>query len=738
LKIGDGYVKFHVMLRLRYIVFLVLFYHFVSTFLLCQETVYSSGDLVVKAMYLEQSKNQVFATGNVEVRYKNIVLFTERIELDTETKELFAEGSVVIQLPDEVVNCESIHFNLDSSEGELKKVLGMVQPSVFYEADSLQRKSENTYIIESGKITSCSQPDPRWSFSFGKGTFKKDDYVEMWHPVLSIKKVPVFYFPYIRYPLNKERATGFLTPQLGVSGQKGFFYSQGFYWAMRRNMDATLNFDYYGARGLGGGLEYRYIFNKGTGGQVNFYFFNFKKDPLVEEPDPDASNSAYILRLKHNQPLPSGFSLVADFDYQSSFDFLREFDNNFRRAVISNRSSQVYLSRSWSYFNLSIRASQMETYFTEIDNSIIRKNLPSVSFSSSKIKLISPLYFSFSSGFSRWEYGWQTDYENKIQTRSQSLNFRPTLTLPFTAIPWLTLNTSVSAVYNLYFQTYSPNTRHVVNEPLLSDNYSIRTELIGPVFFKIYNDSQNKPKLKHIIEPSLDYMYETPISFYDRIITPTGRFTRSHQVSYSLTNRFIMKQNERPTEILALGINQTYFLVSDEESPMQLYEVDGKVPKFSDISGYLRFYPASKYTFDFSVGLNPYFWTFSSLRASVNLGASADPVFLRINWYKSINPYLEDILGDRHQVGFYGGLNIPSLNIEAIAEVDFNIEEMELLYTAFALVFNYQCVDIRADARVFYFRDIYYSNQKPEMQFRITIGLGNIGKTTDFLGGLGF
>lgn len=710
----------------------------ISNFLFNQESTFSSGGFIIKANYWEQIKNRIIARGNVEVRYKQIVLFADGIEMDTETKEVFAEGSVIIQLPNEVIECESIRFNMDSSEGELKKVLGMVQPSVFYEADNVQRKSENTFIFEKAKISSCAQPEPRWSFSFGKGTFKKDDYIEMWHPVFSIKKVPIFYFPYIRYPLKKERATGILMPQMGVSGQKGFFYSQGFFWAMSRNMDATVNFDYYAARGMGGGLEYRYLFNRGTGGQVNFYYFNFKKDPLIVEPDLESSNNAFILRLKHNQPLPLDFSLVADIDYQSSYDFLREFDNNFRRAVVSNRSSQVYLSRSWSYFNLSARASNMETYFVQIDNSIIRRNLPSVAFSSSKIKLFSPLYFSFSSGFSRWEYGWQSAYENNTQTRSQSLNFQPTLTLPFTAIPWLTLNTSVSAIYNLYFQTYSPNTSKVVNEPLLSDNYIIRTELIGPVFSKIYYDSQNRAKLKHIIEPSLNYVYETPISSFNRIITSTGRHYRAHQLNYGLTNQFIIKQNGMPKTLLEFGVNQTFFLVPDEESPMQAYKVNGEVPKFSDISGYLRFYPSTKYTFDFSVGLNPYFWSFSSLRASISLGSQADPFFFRINWYKSINPYIKNVLYDRHQIGFYSGLKIPRLNLEAIAEIDFNIEEWELLYSAFAVVFNYQCIDIRADMRVFYFRDIYYSNQKPEMQFRITIGLGNIGKTTDFLGGMGF
>ena len=124
----------------------------------------------------------------------------------------------------------------------------------------------------------------------------------MWHSVLYIKKIPVFYFPYLRYPLEKERASGLLMPQFGYSGVKGLFYSQGLYLALKRNMDATFNLDYYSARGLGGGLEYRYLFSSGTGGDLKAYFFKFKQDPEAEEEE-DIPN-AYIIRINHNQPLP--------------------------------------------------------------------------------------------------------------------------------------------------------------------------------------------------------------------------------------------------------------------------------------------------------------------------------------------------------------------------------------------------------------------------------------------------
>jgi len=712
---------------------LVLFFislGFISSLLFAQES-----ELTLKAHYKEKVEERIYATGNVEITYKNLKLFADSVELDTETKDVVAEGNVVIQMPQEVISAEKISFNLDSREGILEKAQGMAQPSVFYEAESIERKEESVYQFKKTRITSCTQAVPRWWFSGSTANFKKNDYIEIWNAVLRIKNIPVFYFPYIKFPVGEQKATGLLTPQLGYSGRKGVTYSQGFYWDIRRNMDATVNFDYYSFRGFGGGLEYRYMFPRGTGGKLNLYYFNFKPLPeeegAVETDEEEFLNSAYIFRFKHNQSLPLDFNLVADVDYQSSFDFLREFDNNFQRALVSNRSSQAYITRAWSYFNLSIRAGRFETYYMQADKSIIRRNFPALSFSSSKIKVIDPLYLSFSSSFVRWERGWESDYENGEQTKSQSLSIAPTLTIPFTLIPWMTLNSSFSYSFSYYFNSYSPGTHQVVDEPLLSQKYSMNFEYIGPVFYNIFFNSDNEPVIKHIIEPSITYHYDSPIAVSDRVITQTGYFYQYHYLKYGLTNRILVKKDDRTKEVFTLGCDQTYYF-EPEKSPLQRYLFKGEIPAFSDIGGYLRFYPGQNYSFDFSARFNPYHKTLSSVRLGANLGTINDSLFLKANWYKGVNPYSESTFYNRHQIGIFGGAEIPWLDLDVQARVEYNIYEHKLLYTAFLLGYNYQCIDFKADLKIFYYRE------KPEMQFRITFVLGNIGKTTDFLGGMEF
>jgi len=687
---------------------------------------------IILARRYERTRERIFASGEVEVRYRQLRLFADRVEVNTATKDVLAEGNVVLQLPEETISATRLILNLDTLEGKMEGVHGQIQPSLFYKAETIERRREAVYHFTRSSLTTCTQPNPRWLFACREANFKKEDYVEMWGATFSVKKIPIFYLPYFRYPLNRERSTGFLMPQIGYNANKGLTFTQSFYWAMARNMDATFTLDYYSARGIGGGVEYRYLFRAGTGGEARFYVFNFKKDPETGlKPE-----NAYIVRFNHNQPLPSGFNLVANIDYQTSFNFLREFDNNYRRALITHRSSQVFLNRSWSHYNLNIRASRFETYFAQIDNAIIRKSLPEISFSSFKTRLRRnlPLFFQYYLSFESWEYGWDSEFEAKKQKKTDILAFNPTLRLPLTTIPWLVLNTSLGTNLVYYSKSYAPNTRQMIDEPLLLRNLSFSVESTGPIFYRIYEAGSlfGRVRMKHLVEPYARFSYDSPTELGKRVITASGYFVRSHQLSYGLTNRIIVKEEEMTREVFTWGLGQTFYF-SPEESPLSPYRTaGGEIPRFSDIGSYIRFYPLRKMSFDFSASYNHYWQKFASLRLQANFNSPADSFFLNINWFKSMNPWYRDILWDRHQLGLTARWRLPRPSLEALTDLSLNLVERRLLYAGLSAVYHYQCLDFRFDFHLFQFRE------KPEIQFKFSLGLGHIGKTTDFLAGLEF
>jgi len=689
------------------------------------------AEVRIVARSQERDGDRVFAVGDVEIRYGDFLLFADRVEYDTVMKDVLAEGNVVIQSGGEVIRAERVRYSLESGRGTIERASGLISPSVLFDAEILERRQADLFSLKKAHVTACTQPNPRWSFGVSKANLKQGDYIEMWDAVVRVKSVPVLYLPYLRYPL-KERATGFLLPRIGFAGEKGFSLSQSFYWAMAPNMDATLGVDFYLARGTGAGLEYRYLFPGGTKGDLNLYYFIYKQEEGGNRP----GNSS-IIRLDHTQALPLGFTLVANVDYQTSFSFLREFDNNFQRALSFTRTSQVYLSRSWRRFNLSARASRFETYFSQIDDSNLSTSLPQLTFNVFKTRLFAPVYFSMATSFNRAQYGWKADYAAGTERRSSRLAVSPTLSMPFSSIPWLTAMTSVTANLSYYGQSLDAESGGIVDEPIFTRNMVAAIEMVGPVFYKLYYGRDGRARLKNIIEPYVTYSYDSPTTQSDRIVTNFG-FFRYHLVSYGVTGRFLFKgADERAVEVFSLGLGQTYYL-SPEDGPLSIFPVDGKAPRFSEVTGTVRFYPQSKFSFDASAAYNPYYKSLSSLRLSATAGSKAEGDFLTVNWFSSRNSWVAGVdpdliaLYNRDQVGAFGGLRIPALSLDLQLEADYNVKERKLLYTGAQLTYHYQCVDFLVDVRAFYYR------ATPDVQVRLSLGLGTIGKTLDFLGGFGF
>jgi lipopolysaccharide assembly outer membrane protein LptD (OstA) len=678
----------------------------------------------------ERTADRIFASGDVEVRYGEFLLFADRVEYDPGTKDCRAEGNVVVQAGREVLRGERLLFNLESGRGSIEGASGLIAPTLLFEAARIERRQADLYSLTRGFLTACTQPNPRWSFGLSRAEVRTDDRLELWDAVVRIKGVPILYLPYLSYPL-KERATGFLMPRLGFGGSKGFSLSQSFYWAMAPNMDATVGVDLYAARGTGAGLEYRYLFPGGTKGDLNLYHFVYKRQGDGTKP----GNSS-IVRLNHTQALPLGFTLVANVDYQTSYSFLRDFDNDFQRALSFNRTSQVYLSRSWRRFNLSARASRFETYFSELDDANISTSLPQINFNVFKTRLFAPVYFSLAASLNRWQYGWRSDFEAGTERRSTRLSASPTLSVPFASIPWLTATTSVTANLNYYGQSLDPETGAVVDEPLFTRNVVASVEVVGPVFYRIFRGRDGRARLKNVVEPYVAYSYDSPTRNSDRVVTNFG-FFRYHQMSYGVTSRFLFKDGDRTVEVFSLGLGQTYYF-SPADGPLSRFPVDGVAPRFSEITGTLRFYPRAKVSFDASAAYNPYYDSLSSLRLSGTVGARAEGNFLTVNWFTSRNAWITGVdpglvaLYNRDQVGTFAGLRLPRLDLDLEAEADYNIETKKFLYTGARLTYHYQCLDFLVDVRSYYYRD------PPDVQVRFSLGLGSIGRSLDFLGGFGF
>ena len=188
------------------------------------------GEVRVRAESYEQvKKGHIEARGFVDLDLAGMRIQADRADIYEETRpdgkvghRIVAEGNVVFIRGEERMSGERLEMD-DAGRGYMVNAVGYVEPGVWVEAKRVERVDDKTYKVEGGRFTSCSQPNPRWGFQASSAEIEIDEKVKAKNAVFKVKGVPVFYLPYMYYPISSDgRSSGLLFPHFGYSSYRGF------------------------------------------------------------------------------------------------------------------------------------------------------------------------------------------------------------------------------------------------------------------------------------------------------------------------------------------------------------------------------------------------------------------------------------------------------------------------------------------------------------------------------------
>ncbi|HEV2884845.1 MAG TPA: putative LPS assembly protein LptD, partial [Pyrinomonadaceae bacterium] len=198
--------------------------------------------------------------GNVDARIGTYRLQADKVTVYEATNKVLAEGNVVFdQGEQQRITGSRAEWNYRTKTGYFIDSTGFTNQTqdgtrIYFTADKVEKISLDTIVVTNGQITACEEDVPKWSFNAKRARIKTGDRVRVYSPSLRVKGVPVFYLPYASVSIKqRDRASGFLTPTFGGSGQKGFRLSNAYYQTLGRSADVTLRNDIYSKRGLGFG-----------------------------------------------------------------------------------------------------------------------------------------------------------------------------------------------------------------------------------------------------------------------------------------------------------------------------------------------------------------------------------------------------------------------------------------------------------------------------------------------------
>ena len=203
---------------------------------------------------LELEGDVEIVRGNRRVRTDSAVVFeaSERAEV---------QGNVRLEEPGLVLLGDGAEVELTNDSAQLDQVAFLLtEAGLRGSADSVVQNEGGDLVIDRGSVTRCDPGSNTWRIDSRSITV---DEGAVWGTArgatLRIKDVPVFYLPYMRFPVDDARQSGWLFPDLGYSGQDGFQIAAPYYVNIAPDWDATVTPRLLTERGLGVEGELRHL-----------------------------------------------------------------------------------------------------------------------------------------------------------------------------------------------------------------------------------------------------------------------------------------------------------------------------------------------------------------------------------------------------------------------------------------------------------------------------------------------
>ena len=507
----------------------------------------------------EEGKLIVVRSGNVDVHYGIYRLQADKVTFLQEVNLLIAEGSVVFdQGDDQRITGTRGEFNLETKLGFFEDSTGFTNQTndgtvIYFTADRVERVGLNEVVVENGKFTACEDNVPNWSFTASEARISQNDRIKLKNAKFRVKDVPILPLPYASIPIKKrDRASGFLTPTFGFSGNKGARLSTAYYQTLGRSADVTFRGDIYTGRGLGYGLDFRTRANSRS--YFNFGFYAVKDRIFGSREDanhPDQGGSIVYADGVHY--FPNGFTAVADVRLTSNLAFRQVFSDGIQQIISPIEVSQAFVNKSWDNYTLNLLA---RSQIISIPNVRVKtKNLPSINFDKrpSPLSFWKSSYFSFKTsleGVSRREevdnlalYRQQTGSDPVVSPAiGQRFDIHPQISIPF-YFKYFNL-TATGGTRVTYYSNSFNNFRQVVGRDVIRKYGEFELDFRPVALAKNYFKNDGAFRFRHVIEPFATYRLIRGIDNFNKII----RFdyadtqTDTNEIEYGVTNRFYTRR----------------------------------------------------------------------------------------------------------------------------------------------------------------------------------------------------
>jgi lipopolysaccharide assembly outer membrane protein LptD (OstA) len=289
-------------------------------------------DITADSISYERERDVYTARGNVRIVQPGRTLAADWLAFSNTTRRGVATGHVVIEDNGQKLDADVIHFQLDDLRGILLggRLEGKDTPFLAT-GEEVRKLGEQEYEFRKGTFTTCRCPDggrEPWRIRAEQAELEIGGYGTARNTVVDVLGVPVFWLPWMRYPLLTDRASGLLFPVFNTSSRTGLDVGLPLFWAALPNLNVTFTPHWLTKRGFKPELELDYVWGEKSYGEL--FASGILNDKEVDPSDSDTpfSDDRWGLAFLDDWHLPEGWRVKVDgyafSDNLYPFDF-REF-----------------------------------------------------------------------------------------------------------------------------------------------------------------------------------------------------------------------------------------------------------------------------------------------------------------------------------------------------------------------------------------------------------------------------
>ena len=483
---------------------------------------------------------EVTLTGGVQINQGNRSLETERATIDLQTRDGSLTGGVRITAPGLVMVGEQARVNLSTHAAMLEDVQFLMLDNAFRgEADVVNQDEAGNLEMVGSAFTRCEPGTNTWQITSASLRVEKDGvFGTARNAVVRVKNVPIFYFPYLRFPVTPDRQSGFLFPSMGYSDEDGMDVSLPYYLNLAPNYDATVIPRLMSKRGPGLETEFRHL----SGWEEtalrgaflyddNLYNGTYQKGDFAELKAQGEltgefeTENRWLYAIDHQGEI-GALRTVIDYTAVSDRDYFHDLgtDLNVSSRIELERRGEIQYARGGLFMRLWAQR------FERMDEVLVDpyQRLPELEATYSG-KLLGPLEWSLGAEWVSFDRA-NENLTGLARLVGERVHLEPRLRLPFTA-PWGFLTLSGGIRHTRYDLRDAPS--GVKEDPVR--NITLGSLHAGLFFERELNWFQTP--LVQTLEPSVYYLYQEYVDQQQLPTFDTSRLTFGYSQLFR-DNRF--------------------------------------------------------------------------------------------------------------------------------------------------------------------------------------------------------